>query len=236
MIKPTLKIDERFKKRVQARYERFNVQGGILQDKPHHEPRPAKEVLAAREKVRGASKPKETVAKKAEKKTKAAKKKKTLLQKVKGKAKKALTSKKAKEAKRSKALAASHRRRGLGTLEGGPVRLKSVKTRSTTATIAERIRTELGIDWLRTPVRRENTPEMKALRKAFFDLVTGKNRNYSAVETKFRAVLRIPILKKRYGRNTPAAAKEKTFNRFLIDTGQFFKAIVAKVSSNKGKK
>lgn len=232
MIKPTLKIDERFKKRVQARYERFDVQGGILIDKPHHEPRPAKQVQKAKRKQAEQAK---TPGEQAKKKQNTKKKQKSFAQKVKGKVKQSLTSKKAKAAKKQKALVASHRRRGLGTLEGGPVRLQKAETRSTTATIAERIRTDLGVDWLRTPVRRENSPEMKQLRKAFFDLVTGKNRNYSAVEAKFRAVLRIPILKKRYGRNTPAAARAKTFNRFLIDTGQFFKAIAAKVTSRKGK-
>lgn len=226
MINPTLKIDERFKKRVQARYERYDVQGGILQDKPHHDPRPAKQVQKQRRKMKAK---KETTEDKKKKQTTAKKKKKTLFQKVKGKIKKATTTK----AEKGKKLRAAHARRGLGTLEGGPVRLQKNTTTSTTATIAERIRKELGIDWLRTPVRRENSPEMKQLRKAFFDLLRGKNRNYSAVEAKFRAVLRIPILKGRYGRNTPAAARAKTFNRKLIDTGQFFKAIMAKVKSRK---
>lgn len=230
MIDATLKVDERFKKRVQARYEKYNVQGGILVDKPHHDPRSAKQVKEERKTKRVRSKAATEESKK-KKQTVAKKKKATLLQKVKGKIKKATRTK----ADKDRALRKSHARRGLGTLEGGPVRLQKPTTRSTTAAIAERIRTELGVDWLRAPVRHENSPEMKALRVAFFRLLTGKNKNYSAVEAKFRAVLRIPILKQRYGRNTPAAARAKTFNRFLIDTGQFFKAIVAKVRVRKGR-
>jgi len=184
LIKPTFKIDERFKKRVQARYERFDIQAGILEDKAHHEPRPAR-----RPRPKG-----------------------------------------------KKKASPSYRARGLGTLEGGPVRLQKRTTQSTTARIAERLRKELGVDWLRAPVRRYNSPEMKQLRKAFADLVLGKNRSYSVVEAKFRAVLRVPILRGRYGRNTRAAERVKTFNRKLIDTGQFFKAILAKVTSRKGKR
>lgn len=226
VIRPTLTVDERFKKRVQARYERFDIQGGILQDKPHHDPRPAKKPKKTQRKLRSKA---DTNSEKPKKKSAAEKKKKSLTEKVKTKIKKKLTSKKAKAA----ALRRAHTRRGLGTLEGGPVRLQKPSTTSTTAAIAERIRKELGVNWLVEPVRRENSPEMKALRKAFFDLLRGRNRNYSAVEAKFRAVLRIPILRGRYGRNTAAAARVKTFNRKLIDTGQFFKAILAKVKVRK---
>jgi hypothetical protein len=230
LIQATLKVDERFKKRVKARYERFDVQGGVLEDKPHHEPKPAKRAKKKQKKQRVQSKQQhESGADKAKKKTKAKKKKASLFQKVKGKIKKAATTK----ADKAKKMRAAHRARGLGTLEGGPVRLQKPKTWGTVAEVGEAIRKIHGIDYLRTPVRRENSPEMKELRKAFFDLLRGRNKNYSAVEAKFRAVLRIPILKARYGRNTSAAARVKTFNRKLIDTGQFFKAIIARVRVRK---
>jgi len=164
LIKPEFKIDKRFKKRLQARYERFDLKAGILEDKPHKNPEPA--------------------------------------------------------------------RKGLGALQGGPVRKQKAKTSTTLAKVSENLR-KTQADYLRAPFEQPKSKPMIAFRRALGDLITRKNTNYSRVEAALRAVLRIPILQKKYGSNTPKTRKVKTFNRKLIDTGQFFKAIIAKVRSGK---
>jgi hypothetical protein len=175
LIAPTLKVDERFKKRVQARYGRYDLEAGVLKDKPHRDPKPAK--------ARG--KPQK---------------------------KKRVQGAKAKT-----------------------VRLQKAKASTTNAEVSERIRKDHGVDYLRSPLRMHNSLPMKQFRKAFGRLLTGKDKNYSSVESKFRAVIRIPILKLHYGRNSAEAARTKTFNRKLFDTGQFFKAIISKVRVRKNK-
>lgn len=168
MIKAQFKIDQRFKKRLAARYERYQIEAGILEDKPHRKPRPAKQ--------------------------------------------------------------------GLGTLAGGPVRKMKQESYQKISDVSENIRKQHGIDYLRAPVRKFKSKDMLAFRKAFGDLLTGKNKNYSKVEAAFRAVIRNPILHQHYGANSKLARAIKTFNRKLFDTGQFFKAITAKVRSGRVQK
>jgi hypothetical protein len=124
-------------------------------------------------------------------------------------------------------------RKGLATVEGGPARKKSSRVRSTVADVGEAIRTQQRIDYLRAPVRQWRSVDMKAFRDAFSKFLAGASKSRSQTETALRAVIRNPILHGRYGRNTPRWARVKTFNRKLIDTGQFFRAIIARVRSKK---
>jgi hypothetical protein len=50
------------------------------------------------------------------------------------------------------------------------------------------------------------------------------------VQNLLQAVIRNPILRGDYGRNAMSTARNKGFNRLFIDTGQFFRAIKAKVT------
>lgn len=234
MTDPTFKIDQRFKKKVQSYYERFGIQGGILEDKPHRIPKPAKPVKKtkakpkAEPKVKSKSRPKPKAGKKKKKKGFLSRFKNTVKKNVKKRVKKVLSTKEMKHA----LMVSDHRRRGLGTLEGGPVRLMQKRTRGTVAEVGEAIRKIHKVDYLREPFKDENSPDMKKLRKALANLLKGK-AGYSKVETAFRAVLRNPILKRKYGANSAQAKRVKTFDRKLIDTGQFFKAIKAKVRVKK---
>lgn len=115
-----------------------------------------------------------------------------------------------------------------GTLEGGPVRKKKSVTRGTIAQVGEKIRKNLGIDYLRTPIRRINSSEMKAFRKAFI-LFLFKRTTKTRAQEALRLVLRNPIKKMKYGRNSPGWAAVKTFNRKLFDTGQFYSNIKARI-------
>lgn len=118
---------------------------------------------------------------------------------------------------------------GKGTLAGGPVRKMKNKTSGTVQEVAERIRKDLKIPYLTAPVEKPNSKDMKNFVAVFMQYTVGAFRSPSQVETALRAVIRNPIHAKKYGRNTRARAKVKTFNRKLFDTGQFFKAIRAKV-------
>jgi hypothetical protein len=126
-------------------------------------------------------------------------------------------------------LAPLSKSKGLTTLQGGPARRKSrTKAYGTVQDVGERLR-KSGNDYLRAPIQKFKSPDMVAFRKAWGLLITGVTKSKSQVETAFRAVIRNPILKGAYGRNTRQTAKAKGFNRKLIDTGQFFQAIAAKV-------
>lgn len=147
-----------FKNRVMARYERYDMQVGILEDKPHRVPRTP---------------------------------------------------------------------RALGSLQGGPVRKMGMKTRGTVSGVAERM--SKRYDFLKRPFRKRTSRDLRALVKAFFNLASHKTRSYSYTETALRAVVRNPILQGKYGKNSVTTRWIKGFSRVMIDTGQMFKAIKAKV-------
>lgn len=124
--------------------------------------------------------------------------------------------------------------RGLGTLQGGPVRKTNrQKKYGTVARVSESLRKRFkgpsGGNIYTDPFRRSRSKDMRAFLRAFNLLVSGKTKNYGAVEAALRAVVRNPILRRTYGANSAVTRKIKTFDRLLIDTGQFFKAITAKV-------
>ncbi len=121
---------------------------------------------------------------------------------------------------------------GLGTLSGGPVRKKSNKTKGTVAQVGEFVR-KSGNNYLRAPIAQTKSQLMRDFLKALGDLVTDRTTSRSKVESTLRAVIREPILRGKYGRNTAKTAKRKGFNRKLIDTGQFFRAIVARVRTRR---
>ncbi len=119
--------------------------------------------------------------------------------------------------------------RGLNSLEGGPVRrMSSTKTSGRVGDVGDRIR-KRGDDYLRAPFEKPRSREMVAFLRAFADLVTGRVTSKKFAEAALQKVIREPILRLKYGRNTPLWAKVKGFNRKLFDTGQFFRAIVARI-------
>lgn len=123
--------------------------------------------------------------------------------------------------------------RGLASVAGGPARKKSGRIRGTNAQVGEIVRKVHGVDYLRKPFRNGNSPDMKVLRAALIQFLAGLSKSRHQVETALRAVIRNPILQGKYGRNTRAWARVKTFNRKLFDTGQFYTSIIARVRSKK---
>lgn len=114
-----------------------------------------------------------------------------------------------------------------GTLQGGPVRKKGLKTYgSTMLDVAKAMQKKTG--FMTAPFRKQRSRDMQAFLKAFFAYASGK-ASKSKVQTALRAVVRNPMLRGDYGRNTRMTAKMKGFNRLLFDTGQLFKSILSYV-------
>ncbi len=122
--------------------------------------------------------------------------------------------------------------RAQGTLKsyaGGPARKVSTKdSGKTIAEVSEDLRKNTGINFYSLPFKSKKNADILKFLKSFFDLCGGRGE-VKRVENTLQAIVRNPILRGDYGKNSPATAKAKGFNRFMIDTAQLFKAITAKV-------
>lgn len=88
------------------------------------------------------------------------------------------------------------------------------------------------VNFYREPFRNRNSRDLIRFANSFvkFALANGGiSANRRRLENLLQAIVRNPILRGDYGSNTPGQVRRKGFNRFLIDTGQLFKAIKARV-------
>lgn len=115
----------------------------------------------------------------------------------------------------------------LTSLAGGPARRKGKASEKTVAQIAASLRAKTRINYLTKPFTVKNNRDILRFGKSFFELCVGKGQK-KRVENYLQAIIRNPITRGDYGRNTKLTATIKGFNRLMIDTGQFFKAIVAR--------
>lgn len=117
----------------------------------------------------------------------------------------------------------------LGTYAGGPVRITSRKEsgKSIGDVLVENMK-RLNINLLWAPFQNPDA-EIHKFTRAFLQLVVKKGMSPKRVENLLQAIVRNPILKQEYGRNKSTTADAKGFDRNIIDTGQVFKAIKAKV-------
>jgi predicted subunit of tRNA(5-methylaminomethyl-2-thiouridylate) methyltransferase len=120
---------------------------------------------------------------------------------------------------------------GLKTFAGGPARRTGQKPGPQMSEISESLRSKVG-NFYTAPFRSKPNKDIRKLIKNFFDLVQGRTQQ-KRLENTLQAVIRNPILRGDYGSNSELTKKIKTFDRFMIDTGQFFKAITAKVRLNR---
>lgn len=121
--------------------------------------------------------------------------------------------------------------RGLTSVAGGPARKMSNQSSGTLKQVSDRVRRTHRVDYLREPLKHEGTPEMRAFRRALADLLTGKTKRRERAEAALQAVIQRPIAQGKYGRNSFRWARIKGFNRKLIDTGQFYRSIIARLRS-----
>ena len=119
--------------------------------------------------------------------------------------------------------------KGLKSYAGGPARKVSGKSSGMTISeVSESLRKNTGINFYTKPFSSKRNKDILNFVKAFFDLCAGRSQRKRA-ENLAQAIVRNPILRGDYGRNSKATAKAKGFNRFMIDTAQLFRGITAKV-------
>jgi hypothetical protein len=125
--------------------------------------------------------------------------------------------------------AAADKSKGLSTYAGGPTRKKS-RTESglTVSQVSERLRKQTGINFFTRPFKSKKNKDLLRFVQEFFKIVTGRSQPRRA-ENLLQAIVRNPILRGDYGRNSRVTKDIKGFDRFMIDTGQLFKSITAKV-------
>jgi len=124
---------------------------------------------------------------------------------------------------------AASKGRGLRSFAGGPVRKTSRSTRGTISEVSERVRKNTGINLYTRPFKSKKNRDILNLIKRFMELCTGRGQK-KRLENAMQAVVRNPILRGDYGGNKASTKKTKGFSRLMIDTGQLFKGIIAKVT------
>lgn len=118
---------------------------------------------------------------------------------------------------------------GIKSYAGGPARRVSNKNSGMTiAQVSEDLRKRTGINFYTRPFSSKKNTDILNFVKSFFDLCAGRGE-IRRTENFLQAIVRNPILRGDYGRNTSTTAKIKGFNRFMIDTAQLFRAIQSKV-------
>lgn len=124
---------------------------------------------------------------------------------------------------------ASPASQGLKSYASGPARKTSNKPSGMTISeVSEDLRKRTGINFYTRPFSSKQNKDILNFVKSFFDLCAGRTQARRA-ENFLQAIVRNPILRGDYGKNTDQTAKLKGFNRFMIDTAQLFRAITAKV-------
>ncbi len=120
--------------------------------------------------------------------------------------------------------------KGTKTLAGGPARKIGRKSSEfTISEVSNRVRKQTGINFYTRPFRMKQNKEIIRFVKVFFNSLTGRGTT-KQLENALQAIVRNPITRGDYGKNKGLTAKIKGFNRLLIDTGQLFKAIRARVT------
>lgn len=117
----------------------------------------------------------------------------------------------------------------LGSFAGGPIRKATGKRsdQSIGDVLIQNMK-RLNINILLRPFQEKNSDILR-FTTAFLKYVVAKpGTSIRRVENLLQAVVRNPILKQEYGKNSAIAADNKGFDRHLIDTAQMFRAIKAK--------
>lgn len=84
--------------------------------------------------------------------------------------------------------------------------------------------------WLRRPfTSRKNADVLNVMNSIIADL-NGKP-NKQRIINGIQAIVRNPILRGDYGKNSPKTAKKKGFNKLMMATGQFFRNIKARLTN-----
>jgi hypothetical protein len=119
--------------------------------------------------------------------------------------------------------------KGLKSYAGGPARKTSNRSSGMTVSqVSEDLRKRIGINFYTVPFKSKKNKDILNFVKSFFDLCAGRTQPRRA-ENFLQAIVRNPILRGDYGRNSNVTARIKGFNRYMIDTAQLFRSITSKV-------
>jgi hypothetical protein len=112
------------------------------------------------------------------------------------------------------------------TYAGGPVR-KASRTPSgmNVSDVSKENRDRLGFNYLSEPFKKKNSDIIKFTNE-FFKLAFGRSEK-KRCENLLQAIVRNPILRGDYGKNSLLTQKIKGFDRNMIDTAQLFKSLKA---------
>jgi len=117
----------------------------------------------------------------------------------------------------------------LSKYAGGPVRKAGRKSTQSLADVSRENSERLGFNYLRRPFEQKNDSDIIKFAQEFIKLALGKSKD-KRVTNLMQAIVRNPILRGEYGApNSALTQKIKGFNRPMIDTGQLFRAIKARV-------
>jgi hypothetical protein len=129
------------------------------------------------------------------------------------------------------------KKEGLSAYAGGPVRKKSrIGSGATLAEVSEDVRKNLKINFYQRPFRMKANKDILRFSKVFIKSIMTDNgtiKEKRRLENLLQAIVRNPILRGDYGINTIATASRKGFNRLMIDTGQLFNGIKARVGKRR---
>lgn len=115
---------------------------------------------------------------------------------------------------------------------GGPIRKKSNKDSGLTVSeVAEENRKRTGVNFWTAPFTSKKSSDIVQFTNTFFRVVTGSSQA-KRLTNLLQAIVRNPILRGEYGKESRVTKKIKGFSRPMIDTGQLFKSITAKVIRN----
>jgi len=112
---------------------------------------------------------------------------------------------------------------------GGLARATKSKSSFSMAEVSQNLRKTTGINIYTAPFKLAKNKDILLFLGNFFQVITGKGSE-KRLQNTLQAIIRNPILRRDYGKNTIATARAKKFNRLMIDTAQLFKNIKAKVT------
>lgn len=245
-----MKIDRRFLNTVRGRLEGHNLRAGILQNKTHQPAAPktegretvlggpARKTLKSRKKQLQAQlkKNREQAAKIREnlQKSRAGVRSRRETLRGAGLKGKSLTKKLSRANARIKKLSASGRSIRAASKE---LRAQSQKLRKSPNNFLQRIsirevltnaRKATGVNILTRPFQRAKSSAYRKFIDAYLRAAT-RGKSMAKVEKLLLDVIRVPVLKKQYGRNSPSTVAIKGFNRRFVDTGQMILALSAQI-------
>lgn len=122
------------------------------------------------------------------------------------------------------------KKEGLNTLAKGPARKASRLPSKVKISDVSRFNREER-DYLTEPFNRPTGKDQQLIKRFLFEFLkmTRGNTNVRRLENLLQAMVRNPLARSDYGNNATSTAKRKGFDRLMIDTGQLFRAIKARV-------